>query len=139
MNATDRIDYARPFTEHVKGTLYARFRLDPEGVPVVEFWEGAKVYTMDVCLLSPRAAEIDEVRYTFDGPGAPEPIGASTDRDNDFRITIESAGDEPIRVFVRIGDHTYEQFAWLSQLLDNGYGRAASPAVRSAVLNVRVN
>ncbi|MBN9119935.1 MAG: hypothetical protein J0I06_12365 [Planctomycetes bacterium] len=139
MNATDRIDYTRPFAEQVEGTLYARFRLDADGVPIYEVWGGDRFYTIDVYLLSPKAAGIDEVTYFFDDSASPEPLGSSADRANDFRATIDSPGDARLRVEVRIGDSVYEQRAWLSQMLENGYAKGATPAVRSAILHIKVS
>jgi hypothetical protein len=139
MNATDQIDYARPFTERVKGTLYARFRLDSTGAPQFEVWQGERLYTLDLYLVSPYAGAIDEVRYTLDDPSEPNPLGTSTDRANDFRVAFETIGDEPLRVFVRMGGETYEQRVWLSQMLANGHAKALTPEIRSALIEIRVN
>jgi hypothetical protein len=139
MNATDRIDYTRPFTEHVRGTLYARFRLDADGAPMYEVWNGARLYTIDVYLHSPRPAEVEAVSYYFDDPTAPGALGDSTDRDNDFLVTIESPGDALLRVQVRVGGRMYEQRAWLSQMLENGYPKEAAPAIQSAILDIKVH
>ena len=139
MNVADRIDYARPFIERVKGTLYARFRLDASGAPQFEVWSGQALYAVDLYLLSPHASEISEVRYTLDDPQSSHPFGISSDRANDFRVSFETVGDEPLRVFVRIGADTYEQRVWLSQMLENGHARGLTPEIRSALLDIRVN
>ncbi|MDY3561779.1 hypothetical protein R5W23_003207 [Gemmata sp. JC673] len=130
MNATDRIDYTPPFVENVQGTLYARFCLDPDGVPVYEDTPLGRVYTLTVYLLSPRRDEIEEVTYR---------ATKSTDRDNDFAAVIECDGDEPLPVNVRIGGRVYKQRAWLSQMLENGYSKDAPPAIQSAMLRVKIN
>ena len=139
VNATDRIDYTRPFAENVKGLLYARFRLDADDTPIYEVSEGSRFYTIDVYLLSPQSSEIEEVTYFFDDKTSPDPLGNSTDRANDFQATIESPGDAMLRVEVRLGSSVYEQRAWLSQMLENGYAKGATPAVQSAILHIKVN
>lgn len=138
MNATDRIDYARPFAQDVRGVLYARFRLDADGAPMYALVDRVRYYTIDICLHSPRAGEIDEVAYYLESAPAPAPLGESTDRVNDFPATIECPGDDLLRVQVRIGGRTYEQRAWVSQMLDNGYPAKPSAAVQEALLHVRV-
>lgn len=142
MNLTDQIDYARPFAEDVKGKLYARFRLDAERIPMYAVSDGARYYTIDIYLHSPRADTIDGVTYLIDDPTTPESLGESDDRVNDFAAAIECPGDALLRVQVRIGGRVYEQRAWLSQMLENGYPRVATSyfdAVRSAILYVRVH
>jgi hypothetical protein len=140
VNATDRIDYTRPFAENVQGTLYARFRLDADGIPMYQIVDGnTRLYTIDIFLLSPRSAQIEEVTYFFDDPTSPNPLGTSTNRDNDFLATIESSGDALLRVEVRVGSRIYEQRAWLSQMLENGYAKDVTPTVQSAILRIKVN
>lgn len=143
MNATDRIDYTRPFIENVRGTLYARFRLDADGIPMYENAGSesglARYYTIDVYLLSPRATEIDEVIYSIgDGTGS-NVLGKTADQANDFRATIESPGDAMLRIQVRIGDKVYDQRAWLSQMLENGYDGNPPAEVKSAILRIKVH
>lgn len=144
MNATDRIDYTRPFAENVRGTLYARFRRDADGIPMYEIagseYGPARYYTIDVHLLSPHATDIDEVIYSIgDGKESSVVLGGTTDQANDFRVTIESPGDAMLRVQVRIGDKIYDQRAWLSQMLENGYDGNPPAEVKPAIMRIKVN
>lgn len=149
MNATDRIDYTRPFTENVQGTLYARFRLDPGGAPMYELDGRVHIYAIDVYLHTPKAAEIGAVDYYLGEVSDQTHLGRSIDRHNDFPLAIESGGDAVLVVQVSFGHpfvvspvgfgRVYEQRAWLSQMLDNGYGSDPPPEVRSALIRVKVN
>ena len=141
MNATDRIDYTRPFAENVQGTLYARFRLDADGDPIYETVdEGTRSYTIDIYLHSTQSNEISTVIYFLDGSEAGQSLGRSVDQNNDFPATIESAGDALLLVKVWMGLlRKYEQRAWLSQMLENGYGKDPPAEVKSAILRIKVN
>jgi hypothetical protein len=139
MNATDRIDYTRPFAENVRGHLYARFRLDADGLPQSAIEDRLYVYTIDIYLHSTRAGEIDRVEYGFGGVAPADALGQSRDRDNDFRETIESFGDTSIAVRVHLGSRTYEQSAWLSQMLENGHAKDMTTAIKAAILRIKVN
>jgi hypothetical protein len=137
---TDIITYTRPFAENVKGQLYARFRLDPEGIPEFQRDEdGLRHYTIDVYLHSPRANEIDEVKYIMDDPTYYDPVGYSTDKANDFREEIQSYGQVPVVVKVQIGNQVYEQRVWLSQMLENGHLKDTNPGIQSAIQRIKVN
>lgn len=140
MNTTDPIDYTRPFAEQVKGQLYARFRLGPDQLP--EFEEdadGLRHYTIDVYLHSPRADEIEEVKYVMDDPTYYDPVGYSDDTVNDFHEVIQSYGEVPIIVKVQLGSRVYEQRTWLSQMLLNGHAKDMTPAVREAIDLIKKN
>lgn len=139
--ATDRIAYTEPFQDRVRGRLKARFRLDAEGKPVNEPHSEdrrLRVYTIDVFLDTPRAREIQGVRYYMDHPSYEDPEGYSDDRDNQFREEITSYGDVEIIVTVELPDHKYEQRAWLSNMLENGHAADMTPAVRDAILRIKV-
>ena len=130
-----RINYARPFTENVKGVLKARFRLDPAGNPVCELNDdGDKVFTIDLSLEAPTAKTIDSVSYFMDDPTySHDPEAVSIDRDNDFTEEIESYGNFEVVVTVQIGRHIYKQRAWLSNLLEAGHETDMTPAIRQAI------
>lgn len=147
MQATDRIDYTRPFAENVQGTFYARFRLDADGAPMYEiagYQDGpARYYKIDVYLHSTKSDAITSVHYALDDGEAVKVLGRSEDRHNDFRATIESAGDVLLLIQVWMGPlgslRKYEQRAWLSQMLENGYDKEPSSEVTSAILRIKVN
>lgn len=135
----DAIDYDPPFATNVQGRLYARFRLGPDKVPEYESDpDGLRHYPIHVHLHSPRAADIREVQYIMDDPSYDDPKGRSTDRANDFREEVWSYGDVPVIIRVKIGENTYEQRAWLSQMLENGYP-AGAPAIQAAIQRIKVN
>ena len=140
MNTTDRIEYTRAFAENVKGHVYARFRLDPSGVP--EFEEeadGLRHYTIDIYLHSPRVSEIEEVTYILDDTTYIDPVRKSKDRANDFHEEVWSYGEVPIIVRVKLGGQVYEQRVWLSHLLMNGHTANMTPPIRSAIQTLKVN
>ena len=140
MNATDRIDYTRPFAENVKGQLYARFELGPNGEPLfVEDEDGLRYYAIDVFLHSPRAKDIFDVRYIVDDPTYDDPVGFSGDRANDFPEFVQSYGELPVIVKVQIGPRVYEQRTWLSQMLENGHAKDATPAIQAALQQIKLN
>ncbi len=135
----DRIDYTPAFTEYVKGRLYARFQLDANGEPEFEP-DGddpdLRHYTIDLYLRSPRASEIDGVEYYMNDPTYWDPEGYSEDEANDFHEVIESYGDVPIDVTVRIIGREYKQRAWLAAMLVNGYLGEMGPAVTKSATDV---
>jgi hypothetical protein len=140
VNTADPIDYTRPFADNVRGQLYARFRLGPDGAP--EFEEdddGLRHYTIDVYLRSPRAEEIYEVKYVMDDPTYYDPVGYSDDASNDFHEVIQSYGEVPVVVKVQIGTRVYEQRAWLSQMLTNGHGAETTTVIRDAIDRIKKN
>ncbi|MCI0699887.1 MAG: hypothetical protein L0241_02215 [Planctomycetia bacterium] len=140
MNTADPIDYTRSFADNVRGQLYARFRLGPDGTPEFEEDEdGLRHYTIDVYLRSPRADEIYEVKYVMDDPTYYDPVGYSADATNDFHEVIQSYGEVPVVVTVQIGGRVYEQRAWLSQMLTNGHGAGTTPVIRDAIERIKKN
>jgi hypothetical protein len=141
-HAADRIDYTKPFREHVQGQLKARFRLDSEGEPMYEPHPDdrrLRVYTLDVFLDTPRASEIQGVSYYLDDPSFVDPEGYSDDADNQFREEITSYGDVEIVVTVEMDGHNYVQRAWLSNMLENGHADDMTPPVRAALQHIKVN
>ena len=137
---TDRVDYTPAFSRSVGGQLLARFRLDRDGDPECDVDDdGLRHYTIELFLTSPRADKIDEVKYVMDDPTYYDPVGYSDDSDNDFREVIQSYGEVPVVVKVKIGDRVYEQRAWLSNMLENGHAGNLTPAIAEAIRHIKAN
>jgi hypothetical protein len=140
MTSPTPIDYEPAFARNVRGQLYARFRLGPDGTPEYsEDPDGLRHYPIAVFLDSSRAADIDEVTYTLEAPLTFDPDGTSRDAANDFREEFWSYGDAPVLVRVKIGDQVYGQRAWLSNMLEHGHSANMSASIRSAIQRIRVN
>ena len=141
--ATDRIDYTKPFKENVQGRLKAQFRVDSDGTPMYQPHDEdprLRVYTIDVFLATPRTKEIKRVKYYMDDDSYVDPDGYSDDADNEFREEITSYGDVEIVVTVEMSNHKkYEQRAWLSNMLENGHADEMTPAIRAAIQRIKVN
>jgi hypothetical protein len=129
------------FTKNVGGQLKARFRVDADHAPI--YWkgrDGLKNYQIYLSLEeSPRAAEIDSVKYFMDDPTFWDPLAVSEDGDNGFLEEISSYGDVEVEVTVQIKNKAYKQRAWLSNLLKDGYGQDASPEILEAIRNIKEN
>lgn len=134
------VDYDPPFARNVQGSLYARFRLGPDGAPEFDReFGGFPHFPITVFVHSPKAPEIDEVEYVLDDPTFPDPV-RSKSKANDFRAEVWAYGDVPVAVRVRMGDEVYEQRVWLSSMLELGHAKkAAIPAVRTAIQRIKVS
>jgi hypothetical protein len=137
----DGIDYDPNFTENVQGQLIARFRTDSDGVPLFEEDEdGTKHYVIDISLRSPKKSSIDKVVYLMEDPSfADDPKAVSKNRAMDFKQGVSSYGDVPVLVSVEMDGEVYEQRAWLSNMLTNGYAGQPEPAVQSAIKRLKIN
>lgn len=135
----NRTPYSPAFAKHVRGKLKARFQLDADGDPLYVEDDGLRHYQLELTLESPRAAEIDSVTYILDDPTYYDPVAQSDDSDNDFREEITSYGDFQVLVRVQIGGHEYEQRAWLSNMLEEGYADQTTPSVRNALNRIKAN
>jgi hypothetical protein len=140
MPVKQRISYDTTFLQNVQGQLLARFRLDAAGNPMYRPHSEdrhLRVYTIDLFLESSLADKIDRVDYFLNDTTFIDPKGSSTNKANRFQKEIASYGDVEVVVTVHMGEKTYEQRIWLSQMLENGHTADMTGPISEALNRIR--
>lgn len=139
---TDQIAYTIPFKSEIQGHLNARFRLDADSKPIFERDEKdcrLRHYLMEIFLKTPKAKQIESVTYFLNDPSFLDGTLHSTNANNHFEEMIWSYGEVEVVVTVEMAGQSYEQRAWLSNMLENGHSNELNDEIRSAILRIKVS
>ena len=131
----ERVSNFSAFPAKLSGRAYARFLLTPGGEPRFEPDADdptVRHYLIDLHFHSPKADEIDVVKYHLLDPGFARTF-ESGDEPNDFRAPVQTNSDSLIDVTADVMSILYRQRTTLSAMLEAGHAGTTNPAVREAI------